>query len=363
MSELTSRDRVLRTFRFEETDRAPFDLMEAIVWPGLQDWCRAQLGLGDKDAILDHFDVDFRWFWPEVKPPAGIDLLDPRYFMPYTGSFSDHTQPRPLKDVQTIEEMLEKHAWADPTWWDMSPVHAVRARYPDKAIVMLVHTTMLFMTACDFFGIEEALLRFLSEDDVLLEFLRLQNEFAMAAFRRACREAQGSADICWFMDDLATQRTLMMRPDLWRRHLKEPLRQQVAVMHEYGLRSLFHSCGAIRDILPDLIEIGVDAVLPFQTAAEGMEAGSIAREFGGRIVFYGGLDVQHLLTFGTEDDVRRGVRGNLDAFERTGGYIVANSHHCVDNIQPANVRAMLEEARRDHPMARRGKMRGVRSGG
>ena len=350
MAEMTSRERVLRTLRFEETDRAPFDLMESIIWPELQEWCGTNLGLSDADAVREHFGVDFRWFWPMPAPPAGIDFNDPKYSMPYTGTYSDHTQARPLADVDTVEEMLRRHAWGEPEWWDISPVHDLRARHPDRAIVTLVHTTMLFMTACDFFGIEEALMRLQAGDEVLLEFNRRQGEYAEALLRRACAGAKGAADIFWLMDDVGTQQGLMMAPDLWRAHFKELLSRQVAVIHEHGMIALFHSCGAIADILPDLVEIGMDAVLPFQTTARGMDPETISARFGGRIAFYGGMDVQHLLTFGTEEDVRREVRRNLDCFAGSGGYIVANSHHCVTDIQPRNVCAMLDEARRPRRM-------------
>jgi uroporphyrinogen decarboxylase len=346
MAQMTSRERVLRTFEFEETDRAPFDLMESIVWPELQQWFAEHLSLQDAEAVFDHFGVDFRWLWAELKPPAAIDPNDPKYLLPYTGNYSDNTDRRPLADVATVGEMLEKHAWLEPEWWDLSEVQRKRAAHPDKAIVTLVHTTMLFMTACDFFGIEEALVRLATGDEVLLEFLDRQHRYAMAVLRHACSEAQGVADIFWLMDDVGTQRSLMMSPELWRRHFKEPLREQVAVVHEHGLYAMFHSCGAIRSILPDLIDIGMDAVLPFQTAAEEMDAASIARDFGGRIAFYGGMDVQHLLTRGTEEEVREEVRRNAALFAGCGGYIVANSHHCVENINPANVCAMLDEASR-----------------
>ena len=148
------------------------------------------------------------------------------------------------------------------------------------------------------------------------------------------------------MDDVATQRALMMSPDLWRSCFKELLRCEIAAIHENGMFSLFHSCGAIRDILPDLIEIGIDGVLPFQTTAAGMDVETISRDFGGKLVFYGGIDIQQLLTFGTEDDVRREVRKNIDHFKRCGGYVVANAHHCIQNIKPRNLCAMLDEALR-----------------
>ena len=349
MTEMTSRERVLRTFCFERTDRTPFDLMESVIWPDLQAWYVQHLGLADKEAVSAHFDLDFRWFWVPFKPPATVDINNPRYTLPGTVSYSDHTVTRPLAGVRTIAEMHAKHEWMDPTWWEMAPIHGLREQHPDKAIVMILAWAHPFMVACEFFGIEETLVRLQMDDEVLSAFLERQSNFVEGSFRFACREARGAADICWLMDDVATQRSLMMRPETWRRHLKPLLRRQVEVLHEHGVRALFHSCGAIRAILPDLVEIGVDGVLPFQTSAEGMSVESIARDFGGKIVFYGGMDIQQLLTFGTEEEVRREVRRNIDAFAACGGYIVANSHHCIANLKPENITAMLDEARRYRP--------------
>jgi len=100
-----------------------------------------------------------------------------------------------------------------------------------------------------------------------------------------------------------------------------------------------------RPILPDLIDIGVNALLVFQTTAAGMEPQSIAAEFGGRLAFYGGIDVQRLLSCGTVAEVKAQVRANIRAFADCGGYVVANSHHGVATIKPENIIAMCEAAR------------------
>ena len=101
----------------------------------------------------------------------------------------------------------------------------------------------------------------------------------------------------------------------------------------------------MRPILDDLIDIGVNALLVFQTTARGMDAKSIAAEFGGRLAFYGGMDVQQLMSFGTVEDVAAEVRANVEAFADCGGYIVANSHHCVKTIKGENIVAMFEAAK------------------
>jgi len=94
----------------------------------------------------------------------------------------------------------------------------------------------------------------------------------------------------------------------------------------------------------DLMEGHVWKELMDWFRAEGMDPESIARDFGGRMVFYGGLDVQNLLSFGSRDDVAREVRRNVSAFEHCGGYVVANSHHGEQSINGGNIVAMFEAA-------------------
>ena len=108
---------------------------------------------------------------------------------------------------------------------------------------------------------------------------------------------------------------------------------------------LFHSCGAVRPVLEDFIELGVDALLVFQTTAAGMDPEAIAKEFGGRISFYGGIDVQTLLSFGTAEEVESTVRANVKAFSKCGGYTVANSHFMVSTIKGENIEAMCRAAK------------------
>ena len=180
----------------------------------------------------------------------------------------------------------------------------------------------------------------------------------MEILTRFLAAGRGVIDICWLGDDYAGQENMIADPALWRKLVKPYLAEQVRLAREHGMCVLFHSCGAVRSILADLIDIGVSGLLVFQTTARGMDAESIAREFGGKLVFYGGIDVQQLLSFATPDQVADEVRANLRAFARClgswclyhafahcGGYVVANSHHCIATIKGENVEAMCRAAR------------------
>ena len=188
----------------------------------------------------------------------------------------------------------------------------------------------LFWTDCQEFGMEEDLIKMYTQPSVFEAFISRQRQMNMNILERCLPAGQGICDICWLGDDYASQTQMMFSPELWRKLIKPYLAEQVALARKHNMYVLFHSCGNVREILPDLIDIGVNALLVFQTSANDMEANSIAQEFGGRLAFYGGIDIQQLLSFGTPEDVAKVVKDNARAFEKHGGYIVANSHHGVD---------------------------------
>jgi uroporphyrinogen decarboxylase len=107
---------------------------------------------------------------------------------------------------------------------------------------------------------------------------------------------------------------------------------------------IHHCCGACRAIIPDLIEVGVDALNPTQTSAAGMDPVALKREFGRDITFWGGIDVINLLPFGSPREVVDAVRRHLDALAPGGGYVFAPSHMIPRGTPPENVVAMYQAA-------------------
>jgi len=340
---MNHRERVLSALRFEPVDRVPYDLMEGTVWPELMDHFRQAHGLDTPEQVLDFLDTDFRWIGmryegPVERPPA--DDLPDGWQTTYTSALFE----RPLAHAHSVAE-VEAHPWPDPTWWAPEDYEAFHRRWPDHARVLFIGWKPLFCGACNVFGMEEALVKMAAEPEVFDAFVRRQHAFCMQLFQRGLRAAQGHCDVCWLGDDYAGNDALLMSPALWRRHIKGYLAEQVRLVHDYGMKVLFHSCGAVRAILADLLEIGVDALLVFQTTAAGMEPHSVAAEFGGRLAFYGGIDCQHLLTFGTPDQVEAQVRENVGAFAPSGGYVVSNAHCHIANVRGENIEAMCRAAR------------------
>lgn len=330
---MNARERVLRTLAFEPTDRAPYDLMEGAIWPELQDYFRENYGLADYDLVIDYLDPDFRWAW------MGTTHEWDRYAGSRWGLAAG-----PLAEAET-ERDLDAYHWPDPAWWVPPDYAALRARWPDKALVLCPGWFPLFWTTCDAFGAEAALLAMINRPHIYDAFVQRHHAFCMDILSRSARAAAGICDVALLGDDFASQTSMLISPARWRQHIKPYLAEEVRLLREHGIPVLFHSCGAVRPVLPDLIEIGINGLLVFQTTARGMDAPSIARDFGGRLAFYGGIDVQQLLSFGTPEEVAAEVRANLAAFADCGGYIVANSHHGVSTIRGQNIVAMVQAAK------------------
>jgi uroporphyrinogen decarboxylase len=336
------RERVLRTLCFEATDRAPYDLMEGAIWPELAAYFALEYGLQERDEILDWLNTDLRWIYHGYDGPEAVapqDGLPEEWALTY----SDALYARKLAQAESVAD-VEALPRPDPSHWHAPDARSARRRWPHHAIVYTPPWMPLFCGACEAFGMEEALAKMLLQPALFEAFVRTQHAYyvqILAQGLAACRE---HVDLVWLGDDYASQRAMLMRPALWRRLIKPCLAEQVQMAREAGLLVMFHSCGAVRPILPDLIEIGVNALLVFQVTATDMAPEAIAEEFGGRLAFYGGIDCQQILTQGTLHEVRAAVRRNVRAFEPYGGYIVANCHHGIANIRPENVIAMCRAA-------------------
>lgn len=140
-----------------------------------------------------------------------------------------------------------------------------------------------------------------------------------------------------FTDDWGTQNAMFIRPDDWRKFIKHRLKSIYDVVKEYRGYVFQHSCGHIEDIVPDLIEIGVDVLDPCQPKCNDIFAWK--RNYGDRLSFMGGLDTQGYLTFGTPQEVREEVCKVIDIMSNGGGYIAAPSHTIT--IPEENRQAML----------------------
>ena len=115
------------------------------------------------------------------------------------------------------------------------------------------------------------------------------------------------------------------------------------VKSNWDVKVLIHSCGAIRPIIPDFIEIGIDAINPVQISASGMDPESLKMEFGNNITFWGGgVDTQHVLGVAKPEEVTAAVRENMKVFKPGGGFVFAQVHNIMPNVPLENIIAMYD---------------------
>ncbi len=168
--------------------------------------------------------------------------------------------------------------------------------------------------------------------------------YLMERTRRILEAGRGLIDMIEYNDDVGGQNGLLISPAAWRQHLKPRMAEFIRLCKPYGVAVRYHSCGGIRPIIPDLIEIGVDVLNPVQTTARGMDAEGLKRDFGDRLSFNGGIDTQGLLPHATADEVRRETRRLIDTLGRDGGLILAPSHVYQADVPVENVVAVYEVA-------------------
>jgi uroporphyrinogen decarboxylase len=192
-------------------------------------------------------------------------------------------------------------------------------------------------------GIEMAMLDIAEDPEFAHEMLKRCADFSVELSRAAL--ARYELDWLWTGDDVSSQNSMLMRPATWRRLIKPHLARVTALGKARGLWVAYHCCGALRPIIPDLIEIGIDVLNPVQCNCPGMDPLELKAEFGKQLAFMGGVDTQGVLPTGTVDEVRRATARLIEGMTRDGGgYILAASHTVPPETPDENIFAMYREA-------------------
>lgn len=145
-----------------------------------------------------------------------------------------------------------------------------------------------------------------------------------------------------FGDDWGDQRGVILGPDRWRRFLKPRWAQIFAAVHRHGKIAMCHSCGSVAEIVPDLIDIGLDVLESVQPEAAGMNPYDLKKKWGSRITFWGGLGSQSTIPFGTPGDIRAEVARLRSEMGRGGGYILSPAKPMQPETPTPNAVAMVE---------------------
>ncbi len=248
----------------------------------------------------------------------------------------------PLAAARGVDD-VERFPWPDAEDWDYSRLRAECEQWSDYPI--LAGSSEPFYLYSRLRGMERALADLIEEPQIAEAILEHIFELDLSVFRRVLDRVADRIELVYIAEDLGTQESLLMSPRLFRKFLKPRMRRLADLAHGYGVKVMHHDDGAIRPLIPDLIEAGIDILNPVQWRCRGMEREILARDFGQSLIFHGGVDNQQTLPFGTPEDVRKQVAENIRIFRDARGYIVGPCHNIQANTPTENIVALYEAVR------------------
>ena len=374
---MDARSRVLTAINHQEPDQIPFDL-GGMAQSGIHRLgymrLRAALGLPDIGCeVLNintqqaRFDADLQDLlnidtamvysdWASVKKTQvraeeeywiytdewGVDRK-----MPRDGGFYFDVTSHPLA-VEDVLTRLDSYPWPDPT--DPARLQglrqeAIQARRRGKFVVLMGLCPGIVEMYSWLRGYHRFYLDLASEPKVVEAFLDKMVALKALYWRRVLQELGDLVDAVNEADDMAGQANLLFSPLTYRKLVKPHHAQLFKEIKEAAphVKIIFHSCGAVRKLIPDFIEIGVDVLNPIQISAAGMDPASLKKEFGRELCFWGGgIDAQNMLTNGTKQQIRDSVRENIEALAPGGGFIFAPTHIIQASTLPENIITMWQ---------------------
>lgn len=347
-----ARERVLRSLRREPVDRVPLFYRDV---PEVRQRLLGDLGARTYDELLERLHVDFRWVEPAyVGPPfdnedgTRTDIWGLRYrYVP----FSDEAGywelcERPFADLNEPDALADWR-WPSLDWFDFSVLAEQCDRYDAYALMTAPgyaspNLLQLMEAMCGEARIWMDILVDPQFFDALAERIVSFNE---ALIDRMLEAAGGRIDFMRIGDDYGSQRSLTVGPAAWRERVQPFLKRYAAVAKKHGACYYHHSCGAIRELIPDLLDAGVDVLDPLQVSAHGMVPSELHAQFGDRVVFSGGVDENVTLSRETPRDVRAAVRALIrDMDGMNGGFILGPTHNFQADCRTENIVAMYDEA-------------------
>jgi len=340
---MTARERWLAVLNRETPDRLPMDywatgeasseLMKHLECDGLE-------------AVYEclHLDVPVP-VWPVYagpRLPPGQDTYGCRFeWADYgSGRYLECTH-HPLAEFQTLGEIERSYdRWPDPDWYDYSVIPSqVRGK---EMRPIQGGGSEPFLTYTLLRGQQQALIDLLDTPEIVHFCLDRLFGFCYENTRRIYEQIPGQVLISYVAEDMGSQRSLLYSPEHIREFLVPRMKRIIDLVHQAGAFVFHHNDGAIRKIIPEMIDAGIDVLNPVQWRCAGMEREGLKRDFGEDLIFHGAVDNQQTLAFGGEEDVRREVLDNIRVLGEGGGYILAPCHNIQAISPPENIVAMYE---------------------
>ncbi|MGI6208736.1 MAG: uroporphyrinogen decarboxylase family protein [Anaerolineae bacterium] len=340
---MTPRERWLAVLSGQKPDRVPLDYRST---PEFTKALLTYLGT-DLEGMYRRLHIDKtvtvapRYVGPPI--PADGDVFGCRYTeVNYgTGSYRECIYG-PLAQYRTLAEIEANYTWPDPDWWDYSGI--VEQIKGKEDLPVQGGGSEPFLTYCHLRGQQQAYMDLIESPDIVHYCLDKLYGLCYTNTQRIYEQIPGKVLITGVAEDMGTQESLIFSPAQIREFFFPHMKRMMDLAHEAGAYVMTHSDGAVRAIIPELIEIGMDVLDPVQWRCRGMEREGLKRDFGDRIAFHGAMDNQYTLAFGSEEEVRQEVRDNIRILGEGGGFILGPCHNIQPVTPPERIVAMYEEA-------------------
>jgi len=369
---MNSRDRILTALNHKEADYIPFDLggmaqsgIHRTAYINLRRFLKlpekesrllniiTQVARQDKD-FNERLKIDTQIVYGRWANNKEVTLRDKEDYhtytdewgigrrMPKVGGYYYDMYAHPL-DMNNVNEGLKTYIWPDPT--DPKRFTGLEeevkcARKNEKLVVLMGLCPGIVEMYSWLRGFENFYIDLASKPKIVEYFLDKMVELKAAYWKYILSKFGQYIDVVNEADDMAGQNSMLFSPEIYRKLIKPYHRALFSTIKKAApqVKVLFHSCGAIRPIIPDLIEIGVDILNPIQIGAKGIDPIELKKDFGKDLSFWGGgVDAQNVLEKGKPQEIRNHVRRNIEALASGGGYVFSADHIIQPNVLPENI--------------------------
>jgi uroporphyrinogen decarboxylase len=327
----------------QSPDRVPRNF-----WAEPPTWNRLfqHVGHENKEQLLVDLEIDIRSL--EVSSPAdkqcgnGVfqNFWGERFVYQSTpwGPMREDI-PGALAEATSFDDLLN-FSWSSPDIFDYSSLPEQCRHWNDYAL--LYGFADIWERPALVRGLQNMFLDMVDRPDWVHFLGRKFTDFYKEDYTRAAEMSKGQIDLFLLISDLGSQRGPLVSKRMFREFIAPYIKEMCDLIHSLGAKVLFHSCGSIIPLISDLIELGVDILDPIQPVG-GMTPEALKSEFGDRLCFHGGIDMQQLLPQGTPEEVRAGAKRYEEILGKNGGYILAPAHLFQPDVPPENVLAVYEE--------------------
>lgn len=282
--------------------------------------------------------------WRQITPDGKIRDIWGHIFksFEYPYGWREELAEYPLHSAVTIHD-LQSYSWPDPDWWDFSGLPELLTTLDEGGEKHIRYRVgSVFEMTWQLFGMEDFFIRMAEDPDIPCYVMEKLTDIQVEVASRAIAAADHRIDMLYFYDDVATQRSLLVSKAMWHKYIR-PYHQRIAKLaSENNMPVMYHCDGAIRSLIPDLLEMGISVLNPVQGDAVGMEFERLKEDFGEVMTFHGGVDINHILPHGNSAEIHQAVKNCVDTLGKNGGYILAGTHHIQANTPIQNIEAMYQ---------------------